>query len=291
MDGISTVSVRSNGPLTEMFPSAETIAEMKVQAVGNNAEYGQVGDITTTSRGGSNEFHGSLFNYLQNAAFDAKSFGAATKPQKSANTYGGSFGGRVIANRTFFYGAFERMDFRRGTTIQNTVPTQGMRSGDMTNEPVTIRDLSGTPYPGNRLPTAQISPIATKFLEYYPLPNFGPGVRQQNSNFRENRAAPVKSWQYDVRIDHTLTSKQSLFGRFSYKNQTEIAPNALALPADDVLNKSRNLVLSHNYTITPRLLNEFRAGIVRSDVVRSYRFDGPSHHRRDRLSGPRAIPI
>ena len=71
LDGISTVSVRNNGALSELFPSAEGIAEMKVQAVGNNAEFGQVGDITTTSRGGSNDIHGSLFEYMQNRVFDA----------------------------------------------------------------------------------------------------------------------------------------------------------------------------------------------------------------------------
>jgi hypothetical protein len=276
VDGISTVSVRSNGPLGEMFPSVETIAEMKVQAVGNNAEYGQVGDITTTSRGGSNQFHGAAFNYLQNAALDAKAFGSAIKPQKSANTYGGAFGGRIIPNRTFFHSAFERMDFRRGTTISNTVPTQLMRNGDVTGEGLAIRDpLNGnTPFADGKLPASRISPISSKFLEYYPLPNFGSTTKQASSNFRENRGAPVKSWQYDVRIDHTLTSKQSLFGRFSYKSVTEVVPNSLLLPADDSSNKGKNLVLSHNYTISPRLLNEFRLGFVNSDVYRFYNFDG-----------------
>ena len=93
LDGISTVSVASNSPLGQLFPSAESIAEMKVQGVGNNAEFGQVGDITTTSRGGSNDFHGSAFDYLQNRAFDATAFGSVSKPQKTANDFGGSLGG------------------------------------------------------------------------------------------------------------------------------------------------------------------------------------------------------
>ena len=88
LDGISTVSVASNSPLGSLFPSAEGIAEMKVQGVGNNAEFGQVGDITTTSRGGANDFHGSAFDYLQNRAFDATAFGSVTKPQKTANDFG-----------------------------------------------------------------------------------------------------------------------------------------------------------------------------------------------------------
>jgi len=94
LDGISTVSVTGHSPLPEIYPSAEGIAEMKVQGVGGNAEFGQIGDITTTSRGGSNEFHGSLFEYLQNRALDAIPFGATSNPQKVANTFGGSLGGR-----------------------------------------------------------------------------------------------------------------------------------------------------------------------------------------------------
>jgi hypothetical protein len=96
LDGISTVSAASNSPLGQLFPSAESIAEMKVQGVGNNAEFGQVGDITTTSRGGVNDFHGSAFDYLQNRAFDATAFGSVSKPQKTANDFGGSLGGRLI---------------------------------------------------------------------------------------------------------------------------------------------------------------------------------------------------
>ena len=102
LDGISTLSTRVNGPLAEMFPSTEAIAEMKVQGVGNSAEFGEVGDITTVTKAGGNDYHGSAFEYLQNAAFDATSYGSVTKPKKAANTFGGCLGGRIIRNRTFF---------------------------------------------------------------------------------------------------------------------------------------------------------------------------------------------
>jgi hypothetical protein len=140
LDGISTVSAASNSPLGQLFPSAESIAEMKVQGVGNNAEFGQVGDITTTSRGGSNAFHGSAFDYLQNRAFDATAFGSVSKPQKTANDLGGSLGGRIIRNRTFFFVTFEDMQYRTGATLQATVPTAAMRSGDFSNEKVNLVD-------------------------------------------------------------------------------------------------------------------------------------------------------
>src|ERR1035438_10578273 len=92
---------------------------MKVQGVGNNAEFGQVGDISTTSRGGTNDFHGALFEYLQNRAFDATAFGSTTKPQKTANDFGGNLGGRLIRNHTFFFVAFEDID-RKSTRLNSS---------------------------------------------------------------------------------------------------------------------------------------------------------------------------
>ncbi|MGH9673236.1 MAG: carboxypeptidase regulatory-like domain-containing protein, partial [Bryobacteraceae bacterium] len=277
LDGISTVSVRSNGPITDLLPSVEGIAEMKIQGVGNNAEYGQVGDITTTSRGGANAFHGSLFEYMQNRVFDATAFGAVSKPQKTANTFGGSLGGRIVPNRLFFFADFERMSFRRGATIQNTVPTQLQRSGNFTNEPRAVRDpLTGQPYPGRQIPQNQISGIASKVLEFYPLPNFGDPARQASANFRVNRAAPIISNQYDARIDYYISNKQQIFGRWSFKDIDTIANNNFTLPDDTLNNKSRTFVVSHNYTVTPRMINEARFGIAFNDNVRLYAFDGRS---------------
>ena len=159
LDGISTVNTASNSPLGQLFPSAESIAEMKVQGVGNNAEFGQVGDITTTSRGGSNEFHGSAFDYLQNRAFDATAFGSVSKPQKTANDFGGSLGGKMIRNRTFFFGTFEDMQYRTGATLQATVPTAAMRSGNFSNEKVSLVDPlnNNVPFANNQIPTSRLN--------------------------------------------------------------------------------------------------------------------------------------
>jgi len=277
LDGISTVSVRSNGPLTDLFPVVDGIAEMKVQGVGNNAEFGQVGDITTTSRGGTNSYHGSLFEYMQNAALDAKSFGAATKPQKTVNDFGGSIGGPVFRNRTFFFGTFEGMRFPRTIPFQLTVPTGAMRTGDFSRE-VAIRDPlnNNQPYAGNRIPSSQISSIATKVLEFYPQANFGDTTVQRSSNWRDNKAGPLKSNQFDIRMDHMITGKQSAFVRYSWKNSNQTSPNSFVLPADDQYNDSRTMTVSHNYTISPRILNEFRIGYANNDFARAYRFDGKS---------------
>jgi hypothetical protein len=275
LDGISTKDVTNNSPLGNLFPSAEGIAEMKVQGVGNNAEYGQVGDVTTVSRGGTNEFHGSAFEYMQNRALDATPFGSTSKPQKTANDFGGSLGGPIIRNRTFFFGTFEDMEYRTGNTIQATVPTEAMRNGDFSREPVTLKDpFTNQPLPGNQVPPSQIVSLAGKVLAFYPLPNFGSTTVQQAGNYRANAASPIVSRQFDVRIDHTLTNKQSVFGRLSWKNQDQTNPNTLLLPPDTAYTHARSLVLSHNYTISPSLLNEFRFGLSNNNSATSYAFDG-----------------
>ncbi len=276
VDGISTVDIRGNGPLRELFPSVEGISEMRVQGVGNNAEYGQVGDVTTTSRGGSNAFHGSAFEYLQNRALDANAFGSVTKPQKTANTFGGSLGGAILKNRTFFFVDYEGMRFRSGTTIQNTVPTVAMRQGDFSLENTTIKDpLTGEAFPNNRIPAERISPTAQKILGFFPTPNFGsnPAVQSQ-SNFRVNQPSPITSDQYDIRVDHLITSKQFLFARWTWKDINSTSPTRLLFPADEGFNENRGLVVSHNYTISPSWLNEFRIGASRNYRGASFAIDG-----------------
>lgn len=275
LDGISTVNVTGHSPLPEVYPSAEGIAEMKVQGVGGNAEFGQIGDITTTSRGGSNAYHGSLFEYMQNHALDAVPFGAASKPTKVANTFGGSLGGRLVRDRTFFFTTYEDMRYRRSAALQATVPTAAMRGGDFSQEPVSLRDpFSGSPLPGNRVPASQIVGVARKVLEFYPLPNFGPTEVQRSANFRRNEASPITSHQFDVRIDHLLTEKQSMFGRVSWKDVSTVSPTWQLLPADTSALHARNFVLSHNYSIKPNLLNEFRFGLTFNDDAVSFHFDG-----------------
>src|ERR1700676_129321 len=132
MDGISTVDIRSSGPQREMFLSAEGIAEMKVQGSGGGAEYGNPADITTTSKSGTNVFHGSAFEYFQNKALDATRMTVpqVTKPAKSANTFGGSIGGPLFGKHTFFFGDYEGMRYRTQKAQLETVPSQSMRNGD-----------------------------------------------------------------------------------------------------------------------------------------------------------------
>ena len=282
LDGISTTNVRGNSPLNQAFPSAESIAEIKVQGVGNAAEYGQVGDVTTISKSGTNEYHGTAFWYHQNRALDSNTFGALTKPQKIGNDFGFSGGGPVNIpwlykgkDKTFFFGTFEGFRFPRGQTIQNTVPTQALRNGDFSAEGVTIRDpLTGQAFAGNKIPDNRISPIAKALLTLYPLPNAGLTDKTRVANYIRNSSSSLDSNQYDIRVDHYLTQKQSIFARWTWKNVSQDSPNILSLPSNTNFDRYRILVTSHNYTITPHLLNEARFGLTLNNNGTDFPFDG-----------------
>ncbi len=290
VDGISTTNVRESGPQREMFPSAESISEIQVQGSGGGAEYGSPADITTTSKSGTNVFHGSAFEYFQNAALDATRFivPQIKKPAKSANTFGGSIGGPLWGKRTFFFADYEGMRFRSQTVRQETVPNQAMRNGDFSAF-APIHDLDGTPFAGNMIPANRISPVATAVLQYYPLPIQGGVGNFAPRNHTLAVPNPILSDQFDIRIDHTINSKQNVFGRWTYKNGRFTIPSGLGLPAEADFEHDNQIVLAHNYAITPNLINELRGGISSGQSGGNFPLDGPAFIQKLGLNslGPR----
>ena len=259
VDGISTANVRQNGALQDAYPSQEGIEAVKVTAFNNSAEFSQVGDVTFTTKNGTNQFHGSLFEYLQNQALDADPYGFNGKAPKKFNTFGFSLGGPVVLphfydghNKTFFFADYEGN--RRVTAVaqQFEVPTLAERNGD----------LSGFNTPGQAplgvLPAANISPTAKALLSYIPLPNVS---GQAGYNYDNFQSTPARTDGADLRLDQTINSRQSAYARFSRKNITEDYANPF-LPNDIDSIHNRSLLVSHTYTITPSLLNEFRFGFT-----------------------------
>jgi hypothetical protein len=295
MDGIETSSIRFAGPQREMFPSAESISEMKVQGAGGGAEYGGAADITTTSKSGTNVFHGSAFEYFQNAALDATRFTVpqVNKPAKSANTFGGSIGGPLWGKHTFFFGDYEGMRYRTQTVRQETVPSQAMRNGDFTGfDP--IHDLDGTPFAGNMIPADRIDPRATAILQYYPLPIQGGANNFEEFNHTLNVPNPILSDQFDIRIDHTINSKQNVFGRWTYKNGRSVNvvnPSGLLLPAESDFEHDNQIVIAHNYAITPNLINELRGGLSRGQHGGNFPLDGPAFMQQLGLNSQQLGPF
>ena len=249
-----------------MNPSSELISEFKVSQFNNNAEFAQLGDITIATKSGSDHFHGSLFEYLQNSMLDATPHGFTSKPHKAFNTFGGSLGGPVRlpglkqdTPRTFFFAAYEGNRRRLVTPLFLNVPDVAERGGNLTELAgkygQIVNPLTGQPLPANTVST--INPVAASLLQNYltQLPNSTiPG-----SNYVQQTSTPANTDGYDVRIDHTLTAKQSLYGRWSAKSISSTLQNSL-LPSDRDHESDHNLILSHNYAIRNNLVNEARFG-------------------------------
>ncbi|HVN04191.1 MAG TPA: TonB-dependent receptor [Bryobacteraceae bacterium] len=282
LDGISITNVGGNSPLTDAFPSVESIAEIKVQGSGNNAEFAEVGDVTTISKSGTNEFHGGLFWYHQNAALNATAYGQTTKPSLISNDFGVTSGGPVIIphiyngkNRTFYFGTYEGLRLPRSETIQDQVPTAAMRTGDFSASGITVIDpTTGAPFPNDQIPSARISSVANGFLALYPTPNAGDPNSPHAANYIANRDQGVNSDQFDVRGDHYLTSNMSVMGRFSYKNIGQNAPQDLLVPSEHYAINYKLLATSWNWNIRPNLINEFRFGFTLNPSTQTLPFDG-----------------
>ena len=215
--------------------------------------------MTFTTKSGTNQYHGSIFEYLQNQALDADPYGFSGKAPKKFNTFGFSLGGPVRIPRlydghdkTFFFADYEGN--RRVTAVaqQFEVPTLAERNGD----------LSGFDQPNQTplasIPAASISPTAKALLTYIPLPNV---TGQPGYNYENFQSTPARTDGADLRVDQTITSKQSAYARFSRKNITSDAANPF-LPNDADSIHNRSFLLSHTYAMTPRLLNEFRYGFT-----------------------------
>ena len=288
VDGISSVGVEYSGPINEMFPSFNSIEEIRVSESNNNAEFSGVADITTVSKSGKDHYHGGVFENHENTVFNAGDPFTGETPKIIMNDYGATLGGPVNIphvyhghNKTFFFTSYEALRLPRETPIVASVPTLAMRgngtgyadlTGYLAGQGISnIYQSDGiTPINPAMVP---IDPIAANMLKYLmPAPNYGPADSYVN-NFRENFPSPISTNQGDVRLDQTISDKQSIFARFSYKNrQVTSAPDttctySFCQSAGSPLQGAYNipeidegLTFAHNYVITPRLGNEFRGG-------------------------------
>jgi hypothetical protein len=297
IDGISSVGVEYSGPVNEMFPSFNSIEEIRVSESNNGAEFGGVADITTVSKAGTNHFHGGVFENNENTAFNSNDTFALAKPKIIMNDFGGTLGGPVKiphlfngADKTFFFISFEGLRLPRETPIVLSVPSVDMRNG---NIGYYLNQTYCEPDPADQCPNGYtvynpdgsvltstttntpVTPnaISTKLLNaLMPMPNLGAAGSFVN-NYQINFPAPISSNQGDVRLDQTLSSKQTIFARFSYKNRQVItAPSAACTftycaeagsPLQGAFNTpeiDEGLTFAHNLILSSHLLNEFRGG-------------------------------
>jgi len=271
-------------------PSIDAIKEFKVQTSLYSAEFGRNagGVINVSVKSGTNEFHGTAYEFHRNKALDAKNFFALPeqpKPHFLLNQFGGTLGGPIVRDRTFFFGSFEGYRLRKGETFVSTVPTEAMRRGDFSGlspifDPLTTRpNPSGSgfirdQFPGNIIPQNRMDGAAVKLIQLYPLPNASGIV----NNFVLNPVREQNTDQLDFRVDHSFGARANLFVRYSFGDTDTITPAPLPGKAQGGApfnfagpNKLRTqgVSIGSSYTITPTLVNELRLGYtrIRSNVL------------------------
>ena len=276
IDGISSVSPRSSAAITELFPSFDGIAEIRVSEINNAAEFGGISDITTISKSGSNVFHGGVYENNQNTDYDARNTFSATVPKLDLNDFGGFIGGPVWIpklykgkDKTFFFLDTEFLRLPKQSVITDSVPSLALRSGNFNGYATPLNPTTGQPFPNDTIPPTMIAPFATAALNaLYVLPNSGAAGAVAN-NYTVNFPTPISSDQADLRIDENLTSSQSIMARITYKYKLgTTAPSGSPLTGATLTPETDTAItLAHNWIITPTIVNEIRGGFSSSNTA------------------------
>jgi hypothetical protein len=197
-------------------PPVEALEEFNVEISNYKAELGRSGGgyVQMTTKSGTNQVHGSLYEFLRNDRLDARNFFAASKPVLRYNQYGASVGGPIRKDRTFFFANYEGLQIRRQQTILASVPTLAETRGDFSSLATVVRDpVTGTPFPGNVIPSNRLDPVGADIASLYPAPNVD-GARSRNNNFRANQPIKTTTHVAVARLDHNFSQNDRIYGRF-----------------------------------------------------------------------------
>jgi hypothetical protein len=318
LDGVDNNELTAGG--IGVFSSIDDIQEFKVLTYTYSAEYGSRAGPTVlvSTKSGSNDIHGSLFEFVRNTDLDAKSYFANSVEKFNLNQFGGSVGGPIRKNKTFFFVDAEQKYQRHGIPFTGVVPSLAMRAGDFTNDPFgnPVLDSTGkvVPYPianpymngastdpsvypnvyfqcngagvplsasaaglqaqgtpCNKIPTSLIDPIGKAMLNIYPTNLVNSGNPNASYNYVNVPVRTLDETKFDIRLDHTLTSKDNLFGRFSYDQATSFVPGGAPGLAEanafgsneNLTNHGRNVGIGWNHVFSPRALNQATLGYDR----------------------------
>jgi outer membrane receptor protein involved in Fe transport len=256
LDGtdINDVYNKTPGSVGGVLLGVEAVLEFQVLTNSYSAEFGRSagGVINAVTRAGTNQYHGSLFEFLRNSDLDAKNFfdpATLPIPPFKRNQFGGVMGGPIHKDRTFFFGSFESLIDRLGVTGVTSVPNLNARTG--------------------LLPTGQITvnPAMQPFLDtLLPPPNgrdLGGGVAQ----YLFTEPQPTNEYFTQGRIDHRFSMNDFVFGRYTFDNANVDRPPTVKVPVTNTKERSRNqyVTLEYQHVFSPSLLNTLRVGFSRSD--------------------------
>jgi len=289
IDGIDSKNMFTGG--FSVQPAPDAVQEFKVQTQSFSAVFGKNGGstINLTTKAGTNEFHGSAFEFLRNNNLDARNYFSPSRPPYQRNQFGAYVGGPIRKNKTFFFGGYDGFRERKGLTYAGQVPTPAMLNGDFSallsqpdpntgKAPYAIIDPLSCPNPpfgsgcqpfaGNIIPADRINAVSKLIIPYFPAPDISGAVDVGTNNFVTNPKRSRNDNQYSARVDHSFSEKDNLYVRYLLGQSITYTPEQAysALPGfgDRIRFRGQNVALSWTHTISPTILNEVRIGFSRN---------------------------
>jgi hypothetical protein len=284
VDGVNNMDVGSNRTLL-VFPSVDSIQEFRVERNSFSAEFGQAQGavVNLITKGGQNDFHGSAFEFFRNDSLNANNLflnrAGQPKPQLEYNNYGGNFSGPIVKNRVFFFWSEEWRRERRGQVLSSHVPTAAEKRGDFSGPltgplphvPGGVCTTSNTTgcFPGNRIPTNQLSPAGLALIKLYPDPT-GPGI----GDWATSQLQPIDTRQDLIRGDINVTDKMNLMVRYINEKWTHLAAagnfwgdSGYPTLTSDWNQPSHSFAVKLTNTLTSKAVNEFQFSIAGNDII------------------------
>jgi hypothetical protein len=287
LDGVDNNTVSNAGSIGRngiaFVPSVDAVQEFKVKTNNFSAEFGHAAGsvVNATIKNGTNQYHGTAFEFLRNNDLDANNFftNSAGKPRAPfhQNQFGGAVGGPIVHNKTFFFADYQgtRQTTSAGSSITD-VPPAALRNGDFSGVSTTIYDpgtrrvgptglVIGDPFPGNIIPQNRLNASSAAIAGLVPLPNFGsPGALARNFFYQPAQFSNTD--QGDIRVDQTISSRNTAYARYSIEENAKPAVGAFPGFIGGGTSSIDNAVqgaISDIHIFTPNLVNEFRFGYVR----------------------------
>ncbi|MGE0103139.1 MAG: TonB-dependent receptor [Blastocatellales bacterium] len=298
IDGVTASFPTVNGFTgISVFPSVDAIQEFKVMGATYPAEFGRsLGSVlNVVYKSGTNQFHGSAYEFLRNSVFDANNFFDNRRGQDlgsfKRSQFGGHATGPIIKDKTFFMGSYEGLRARSFATTLRTVPTALQRAGDFSQtrnqsgalirifNPFSTRaNPSGSgfirdQFTDNKIPQNLIDPVALKIMNYYPLPNLPGDPVTGANNFAASGSTQLNLDNYDFRVDHRISDKQTFFARYSHRYTEDVPLKAfsenLTIAEGRIIqeNRARNFVAEYTNTLNSSMVLTGRVGFARTLFV------------------------
>lgn len=283
LDGADNSSRNSGGALgfqaQATKPSVDAVGEFKVVTNNMSAEYGyRMGaKVLVSTKSGTNQLHGSLYEFIRNDKLDGTNFFAnqvgAEKPTLRRNQYGGTIGGAIVRNTFFGFFSFQGTKDRAGQSFTASVPSRAALGGDFSDQPDPDREIYDprtlnngvrSAFPDFRIPMSDFDPVATALLSNYPAPNI-PGRENLRNNHFFSPSDTIDHDQYDMRFDWNINDANRWFARYSIRDEFVLQNGSLPLPANGGNGQTidlpgQNWASALNTTFGPTMFNELRFG-------------------------------